>query len=295
MSVTVLERLERLPRRNLTVLALKGISTLVPGGWRNQTSATELISDVLGSDDPELIQQVRVRADELSRARHEGYRRALSLYDAVNRSQKAAGGLRVLANVAGALPLVKRVASLTPASETLQAVDLSLKVAAEMLAFTQVNGLPGDSFAAFSSSLNEYTGEARVRMAALVCFDALLPLGDQALHRLDGLLGKVGSRQLHQLPAYAGMASLLPGRGEAAHLGFLRRGVDHWLGWADGFVGELGLNSQRAVRALEGTLGPWHGGMEQLATFLDAFTDTYAHTGVQAVARRLVERAAAEI
>jgi hypothetical protein len=295
MSATVLERLERLPRRNLTVLALRGISTLVPGGWHNLTSASELISEVMGSDDPELIQQVRSRADELSRARHEGYQRALSLYDAVNRSQKAAGGLRVLANVAGALPLVKRVATLTPASETLQAVDLSLKVAAEMLAFTQVNGLPGDSFAAFASSLNEYAGEARVRMAAMVCFDALLPLGDQALHRLDGLLGQVGNRQLHQLPAYAGMASLLPGRGEAAHLSFLRRGVDHWLGWADGLIAELGLNGQRAVRALESTMGPWQGGMDQLATFLDAFTDTYAHTGVQAVARRLVERAAAEI
>jgi hypothetical protein len=295
MSATVLERLERLPRRNLTVLALRGISTLVPGGWQNQTSPEELISDVLGSDDPELVQQVRSRADELSRARHEGYRRALSLYDAVNRSQKAAGGLRVLANVAGALPLVKRLAVLTPASQTLQAVDLSLKVAAEMLAFTQVNGLPGDSFAAFGDSLREYAGEARVRMAALVCFDALLPLGDNALHRLDGLLGQVGSRELHQLPSYAGMASLLPGRGDAAHLSFVRRGVDQWLGWADGFVGDLGLSGQRAVRALETTIGPWHGGMEQLATFLDAFTDTYSHTGVQAVARRLVERAAAEI
>lgn len=295
MSATVLERLERLPRRNLTVLALRGISTLVPGGWHNQTSSEELISDVLGSDDPALIQEVRQRADQLSRARHEGYRRALSLYDAVNRSQKAAGGLRVLANVAGALPLVKRLAVLTPASQTLQAVDLSLKVAAEMLAFTQVNGLPGDSFAAFGDSLREYSGEARVRMAALVCFDALLPLGDNALHRLDGLLGQVGSRELHQLPSYAGMASLLPGRGDAAHLSFMRRGVDQWLGWADGFVGDLGLSGQRAVRALETTIGPWHGGMEQLATFLDAFTDTYSHTGVQAVARRLVERAAAEI
>jgi len=295
MSATVLERLERLPRRNLTVLALRGISTLVPGGWQNQTSPEALISDVLGSDDLDLVQQVRARADELSRARHEGYRRALSLYDAVNRSQKAAGGLRVLANVAGALPLVKRLAVLTPASQTLQAVDLSLKVAAEMLAFTQVNGLPGDSFAAFGDSLREYSGEARVRMAALVCFDALLPLGDNALHRLDGLLGQVGSRELHQLPSYAGMASLLPGRGDAAHLSFVRRGVDQWLGWADGFVGELGLSGQRAVRALETTIGPWHGGMEQLATFLDAFTDTYSHTGVQAVARRLVERAAAEI
>ncbi len=292
---TVLERLDRLPRRNLTVLAIKGISTLVPGGWHNVTDADALIADVMGSSDPELIRQVRARADELSRARHEGYGRALSLYDAVNRSQKAAGGLRLLANIGGALPLVKRAASLTPASDTLQAVDLSLKVAAEMLAFTQVNGLPGDSFGDFGAALGEYAGEARVRMAALICFDALLPLGDQALQRLDGLLGGVGRKDLQQLPAYAGMASMLPGRGDEAHLSFLRRGVDQWLGWAGGFVGQLGLSGQKAVQALETTLGPWQGGFKQMATFLDAFTDTYQHTGVQAVARRLVERAAAEI
>jgi len=190
---------------------------------------------------------------------------------------------------------VKRVADLTPTSETLQAADLSLKVAAEMLAFTQVNGLPGDSFGDFAAALNEYAGEARVRMAALICFDALLPLGDQALERLDALLGKAGKGDLRQLPAYAGMASMLPGRGDDAHLGFLRQGVDQWLGWAEGFVGQLGLTGQKAVRALETTLGPWQGGFEQMATFLDAFTDTYQHTGVQAVARRLVERAAAEI
>ncbi|MFM7733482.1 MAG: hypothetical protein ACKO6F_08510 [Cyanobium sp.] len=292
---TILERLDRLPKRNLTVLALKGISTLVPGGWRNLTSAEELIADVMGSSDPELIAQVRARADALSKARHEGYTRAMSLYDAVNRSQKAAGGLRVLANVAGALPLVKQMARLTPSSETLQAADLSLKVAAEMLAFTQVNGLPGDSFGDFAASLQEYAGEASVRMAAMVCFDALLPLGDEALQKLDGLLGRVGHNELKELPAYAGMASMIPGRGEQAHLSFLRQGVDTWLGWAGGFTSGLGLTGQKAVRALEGTLGPWQGGFDQLATFLDAFTDTYQHTGVQAIARRLVERAAAEI
>lgn len=292
---TVLERLDRLPRRDLTVLALKGISTLVPGDWQNITSANALIASVMGSDDPALIAQVRERADTLSRARHEGYGRALSLYDAVNRSQKAAGGLRLLANVGGVLPLIKRVANLTPTSDTLQAVDLGLKVAAEMLAFTQVNGLPGDSFAEFGASLNEYAGEARVRMAALICFDALLPLGDQALQRLDDLLGQVGQKELRLSPAYAGMAAMIPGRGDGAHLSFLRRGVDQWLGWAGGYASSLGLSGQKAVRALETTLGPWQGGFEQLATFLDAFTDTYQHTGVQAVARRLVERASAEI
>ena len=292
---TILERLDRLPKRNLTVLALQGIGTLLPGGWCNLTSADALIADVLGSSDPELIARVRQRADGLSRARHEGYSRAMSLYDAVNRSQKAAGGLRVLANVGGALPLVKQLAQLTPTNETLQAVDLSLKVGAEMLAFTQVNGLPGDSFAEFAASLSEYAGEARVRMVALICFDALLPLGDRALQSLDGLLGRVGQRDLRESPAYGGMAGLIPGRGDEAHLNFLRRGVDTWLGWAGGFVGDLGLTGQKAVQALETTLGPWQGGFAQLATFLDAFTDTYQHTGVQAIARRLVERAAAEI
>jgi hypothetical protein len=291
---TVLERLERLPRRDLTVLALKGIGSLT-GGWQNITSADALISEVLGSSDPALLAQVRARADALSRARHEGYGRALSLYDAVNRSQKASGGLRVLANVTGGLPLVKRMARIVPASDTLQAVDLSLKVAAEMLAFTQVNGLPGDSFGDFAAALREYAGEARVRMAALVCFDALLPLGDQALQRLEDLLAGVSGRDLRQVPSYAGMASLLPGRGDEAHIAFLRQGVGTWLGWAGGFVSTLGLTGQRAVQALESTLGPWQGSLEGLAAFLDAFTDTYQHTGVQAVARRLVERAAAEI
>jgi hypothetical protein len=295
MSTTVLERLERLPRRNLTVLALKGIGTLVPGGWQNITSADALIAEVMGTDDPKLIAQVRARADVLSRARKEGYGRALSLYDAVNRSQRAGGGLRLLANVGGAVPLLRRVADLTPTSDTLQAADLGLKVAAELLAFTQVNGLPGDSFGDFAAALADYGSEARVRMAALVCFDALLPLGDQALARLDDLLGAVGQKDLRQLPAYAGMASLIPGRGEAAHLSFIRRGVDTWLGWAGGFVSTLGLSGQKAVQALETTLGPWQGRFDQMATFLDVFTDTYRHTGTQAVARRLVQRAAAEI
>ena len=295
MSTTVLERLERLPRRDLTVLALQGLATVLPGGWTNITSADALIREVSGSSDPAFVAQVRQRADTLSRARHEGYTRALSLYDAVNRSQHATGGLRVLANVTGGLPLLKVLNRVTPPGDTLQAVDLSLKVAAELLAFTQVNGLPGDSFADFGAALADYAGDARLRMAALVCFDGLLPLGDQALDRLDGLLGAAGGADLRRLPAYGRMAALIPGRGDAEHLGFLRRGVDTWLGWAGGFVNQMGLSGQRAVQALETTLGPWQGRFDQFAAFLDAFTDTYAHTGVQAVARRLVERAAAEI
>jgi hypothetical protein len=53
-----------------------------------------------------------------------------------------------------------------------------------------------------------------------------------------------------------------------------------------------GLNR---VRAFEGSLGPWQVGFQQLATFLDSFTDTDRHTGVQLGTRRRVERPLAEI
>jgi hypothetical protein len=114
---------------------------------------------------------------------------------------------------------------------------------------------------------------------------------------LDVAFGlRVGSADAQRIGlGVVGEKPFEPGRGEEAHLRFLRQGVDTWLGWAGGFVSTLGLTGQKAVRALETTLGPWQGGFEQMATFLDAFTDTYQHTGVQAVARRLVERAAAEI
>jgi hypothetical protein len=79
---TILERLDRLPKRNLTVLALKGVSTLVPGGWRNITSADDLIADVVGSSDPELIASVRSRADVLSRAGKAEIERQLQAFGA---------------------------------------------------------------------------------------------------------------------------------------------------------------------------------------------------------------------
>ena len=205
---TVLERMEHLPRRNFTVLTVKAIGGLA-GGFQTITSA-----------------------DALSRARHGGYGRALSLDAAINRSQKASGGLRVLANGTGGLPLVKRMAQLVPPKDTLQAVDLNLKVAAEMHAFTRVNGLPGDSFADVAAALQNDAGGAKLRMAALLCFDALLPLGDQALQRQEGLLAGVSGRDLRQVPAAAGMAGLIASRGDEAHLSFLRQGVRTWLGWA---------------------------------------------------------------
>lgn len=77
------------------------------------------------------------------------------------------------------------------------------------------------------------------------------------------------------------MLSLLPGRMEDDQPSSLRQVDNAWLGWAACFGSTLGLTGEKAVQALEISLGPWQEvGMSQLATFLDTFTDTHQHTSV---------------
>jgi len=65
-----------------------------------------------------------------------------------------------------------------PGDPLLQAVDLSLKVGSELLAFTQVNGLPGDASAISAAALADYAGEARAAgWRPLICFDAFATAG----------------------------------------------------------------------------------------------------------------------
>jgi len=45
-----------------------------------------------------------------------------------------------------------------------------------LVAFCQINGIPGDSIGDFVAS-PDYSGESLMRMVALVCVDGLIPLG----------------------------------------------------------------------------------------------------------------------
>ncbi len=72
-------RLDPLPKRNLTGLALKGIGSLERSDQRHATSADELIAEVMGGNDPRLIALLRTRPDVLSRAPHQSSLRPISL------------------------------------------------------------------------------------------------------------------------------------------------------------------------------------------------------------------------
>lgn len=46
-----------------------------------------------------------------------------------------------------------------------------------LVAFCQINGIPGDSIGVFFNALRDDSGESLMRMAVLICFDGLVPLG----------------------------------------------------------------------------------------------------------------------
>ena len=52
-----------------------------------------------------------------------------------------------------------------------------VKLVAEVVAFCHINGIPGDSLGDFLAALGDYSGEALMRMTALVSFDGVIPLG----------------------------------------------------------------------------------------------------------------------
>jgi len=61
------------------------------------------------------------------------------------------------------------------------------------------------------------------------------------------------------------------------------------------FVSQHDLTPEKVVKNLQGFVDITNDKLDYVAAFLDMTTNYYTHTGTQTLARRLIERAAAEI
>jgi hypothetical protein len=187
------------------------------------------------------------------------------------------------------------LSALTPKPETAQSIDLTVKLVTELLAFTKINGIPGDSIGDFLAALNDYGGEALIRMAALVCFDGLIPLGPQFLEKGLNTLQGTGSSDLQNNKAFKGIEDDVPGSSTDSKKGFIAESFNSVTGWMSGFVGANNLTQGNVIDRLRGFVDFTDDKADYLGAFLDMFVKYYSHTGAQTVARRLIERAVAEI
>ncbi len=296
MSATpIFELVDKLPENNLTTKALHALDFVAPGQWRNLVGFEKTIQVLTGETDQALIQKIGERAIQLYNDRSQGYQRAIWLYHMAE-SMSNALGVAALANKVGErFHILSLFSKITPKSDKAQTIDFSVKLVVELVAFCQINGLPGDSIGDFVKSLTHYQDEALIRMAALICFDGLLPLGPDYLNKLLSLLGQSGPAQLEENATFQRVRSLVPGGEPKGQFGFIQRSMGSVKDWMAGFTTQHALTPTKVLDGLKGFLDVTGDRLDYVAAFLDLTTNYFEHTGTQSVARSLIERAVNEI
>jgi hypothetical protein len=295
MSKPIFEAVDNLATGGITVMALNALDFVIPGQWQNIVGFDNTIKVVTGTDDPEYIQAIGERAVALYNDKSEGYQTAMWLYNTVDAGSSALGTAAMASKVGGSIPLLGFLNNITPKAETAQTIDLGVKLVAEIVAFCQINGIPGDSVGDFLAALADYGGESLMRMAALVCFDGLVPLGpDFILKAFDGLTG-MGPDELESNKTFQGIKDVIPGGDAGGQLGFISQSFDSVRGWMSDFVESRGLSPEMVVGNLRNFIEVTDDKLDYLGAFIDMSTNYYSHTGTQTLARRLIERAAAEM
>ncbi len=295
MAKPIQELVDQLPTNNITVSALRALDFIAPGEWENVVGFVNTIKTVTGETDEDLIQQIGERAIYLYNDRSQGYQRAMWLYQTVDSTDKALGAAALANKVGEKIPLLGFLNNVTPKAEKAQTIDLCLKLVAELTAFCQINGIPGDSIGDFVASLGEYSGESFMRMAALVCFDGLIPLGSGFIERSLSWISQTTPHELEQNATFRNIRDDIPGQDSGSKLNFIGESFDSVTGWMGNLVGSKGLTPQKVASNLQSFVEFSGDKLDYLGAFLDVSTNYYEHTGTQTLARRLIERASAEI
>jgi hypothetical protein len=295
MSKPIYQVIDQLPPKNFTTRVLHTLDWVVPGEWTNLVGFENTIKTISGETDQKIIQKIGDRAIALYNDRSQGYQRALWLYQMVDHVQGLAGWAQMAQKVGENISLLSFLSHITPKVETTAAVDLGVKLVTELVAFCQLNGIPGDSVADFVKSLSDYRDDALIRMAALICFDGFLPLGPEFMTKALGMLRSSGAGELTKNQRFQQVQSMLPGKDTAEQLSFMQKGLESVENWVHSFVSSRDISLDKIAGNLQGVLTGIQGKLQFVAAFLDMTTNYYEHTGTQTVARSLITRAAGEI
>lgn len=295
MSKPIFELVDELPTNNLTVSMLRSLDFVAPGEWQNLVGFENTIRTVTGETDESLIQQIGDRAIYLYNDRSQAYQRAMWLYQTVDRTDKALGAAALANKVGERIPLLGFLNRVTPKADKAQTIDLCLKLVVELVAFCQINGIPGDSIGDFVASLADYSGESLMRMVALVCVDGLIPFGADFLEKAQSTLNQTSPQELEQNTTFQNINDAIPGNSSVGKLNFIGESFDSVKGWMSDLVISRNLTPQKVVNNLQNFVQFADDKLDYLAAFLDVSTNYYEHTGTQTLARRLIERAVAEI
>ena len=196
MSKSIPDYVNRLPKRSVTVYVLRSLDFVVPGEWENIVDFEEMVMKVTGEKDPNTVRAVTQRADALFLDRSERYQRAWNLYRTADRTDRLLATAALGNKIGERIRFLSFLQRITPKADTAQTIDFSMKLTIELLNFCLINGIPGDSIGDFVAALADYSKESLMRMAALVCFDGIMPLGPDFSRMVVNTLDKLTPDEL---------------------------------------------------------------------------------------------------
>jgi murein DD-endopeptidase MepM/ murein hydrolase activator NlpD len=286
---------DELPESSVTTHMLKALDYVVPGKWQNLTGFDNTIRVVTGESSPERVKAIREHALKLYQDEKEGYQKAVWLYQTVDTTDRALAAAALANKVANKIGFLSFLNKLTPKSDTVQSIDLGLKLVVEMTAFTLVNGLPRDGVRQFAQSLKNYGDENAMRMATLVCVDGVIPLGPDFVSKAAAVFEKADEADLTKNASYQKVSGLLPGDNPAEQLSYIKRTFASAQDWMSDLQNKYSLTPSNLAGKLGSAMEIADSKLDYLGAFLDATTSYYQHTGTQSIARSLILRSADEV
>ncbi|HHO54184.1 MAG TPA: hypothetical protein ENK18_25770 [Deltaproteobacteria bacterium] len=289
------EALAALPQGNLTARLLQLTSRVADESWENINDLAQMIRVVTGEDQESYLQEIGERAVELFADPEERYQRAMRIYRLVDDLDKLVGTASFLDQVAQRVSFLGFLDRLIPKSEKLQAIDAGAKLAAELAAFTTINGLPGDSIADFGRALANSADEDRLRVTCWILAEGVLPFGPDFLQLIGDQVRAASSGDLEQSTLFRRVRDLLPGGSDDAGRSLILGTLDEVGGWMGELVQARGITQSAISSGLQGLLDVGERGFDVMAAALDVGTNYFEHTGTQTVARQIVKRAYGEV
>lgn len=288
----IVEATDGLPAKDVTVMALQALDFVVPGQWTNTIGFDNTIREVTGETNAAQIQAIRQRALQLYNDPSKGYQRALWIYQAIDKMDLALGTAALAHKAGEKIPFLSFLSQFTPKADTTQTIDLALKLVGEGVAFASLRGVPPTQINEFIGALKNYAGASILRLAALVAIDGLMPLGPNFVQGTQSALSRLNAGELENNDMFKRISAVIPGVGAGDKLGFITNTFNSAQGWIDNFITSRGLTRDKIAQHMGGFLSFADDSLDYVGAFLDVTTNYYEHTGVQTVARHLIEDAA---
>ena len=294
VSKSIVELVDNLPTGGVTVMMLKSLDFVVPGQWNNLTGFDNTIQAVTGETKRKVVEKIRDRAIALYADSNQPYQAAVGLYQIVDRADTALAASAVANKIGQKIGFLSFLGNLTPKADVTQTLDLCIKVVVELIALSKLNNISLDNIGSFGTVLPHYKDESIMRMAALVCVDGLIPLGPDFIKKAQSTLAGLNPGTLQQNSTFQSIGNLIPGGSVGDKLSFITATFGSTQGWMNNLVRSRGLTPESILRSMNQYIDIADNKLDYVAAFLDMTTNYYEHTGIQTVARRLVDRAYAE-